>query len=132
MTVESSKYWISVRGYVHRGVPNGQRDSVQELLSLINGAIRVARFYFVEDCVVIQTEVRSEACNIASFAEAFQAVARFARFYGLEIAVLATNPSVARGFNDVLAAGRVGETTEAVSDTFDMDDLDLSVNRLTD
>jgi hypothetical protein len=128
--IKTTKHWILLRGYLHRHVPHSARASVLNLLSTLNGQTHQARYFLVEDCVVLQTEVPQLRCQAESFLEALACLCRHATRAGLEVAVLASNSSVARLYEEVSASNPVGGLP-IEEDEDALLQLNLSANRLS-
>ncbi len=130
--IKTSRHWVTVRGLLQRGIEPGRRANIAALLSSLNAKCRVVRFFMVEDCAVLQTEVPVARFHPGSFIEALKNVCRYASYYGLEVSVVATNPSVGELYKTIEAA----TSSRFVSSSTRVDDalleFDISANRLAD
>lgn len=126
--VITTQHWVVLRALVQRNVRAGQRQAVQDYVSLLNERVYLARFVFSRDCVVLQGEIPVSRSDLGSFRELLMAITKYSALAGLEIATLATNPSTADLFNSVRTAlsSPLGAT---INNDLDLD-FDLSVNRL--
>lgn len=125
-------HWVHVRALLQRDISVGQFDAVLRLISDWNRSVYCARFLLVGDCVVLQSEIPVERLVPDAFFEALFAVCRYSELAGVEIAVLATNPSLRAVFDLAVAANRkpLWDENPAIHD-LDLD-FDVSVNRLPD
>ncbi len=128
--IRLTQHWVIVRALLQRDVGSAQVDSVLRLISEWNLTVYRARFLMVGGCVVLQSEVPAAQLTIDSFLEALYAVCRYSALAGVEIATLATNPSLRDTFDAALAANRAPFWDEALPPPDFGLDFDISVNRL--
>lgn len=131
--VELGTHWVNVRAFLQRHVPVAQRGSVLRYLSILNSQCHHVRFFLIEDCVVLQSEVSNVNCSSETFLNALQAVCRYARMAGVEIAVLSASPSVSALFDRAESFVQSSSAGSEADPLMEADlSFDISANRLTD
>lgn len=130
--VTTGEHWITVRALLQRDVGGAQLDAVLQLISQWNTVSYRARFLLVDDCVVVQAEIPKVQLSLDEFLFALSAVCRYSVLAGVEIAAVATNPSLCAKFNEVVEATRT-PTWDQSSALADLDlDFDITLNQLPD
>ena len=128
--IHVGQHWVSVRAFLHTHVAAARRGAMLRFIAALNAHYHEVRFLLVEDCVLVQREIPSVQCHFESFVDALRAVGRDATWSGLEIAMLATNASVSKLFEEVDDA-MVPRTAAAHGDGSQAD-FELAINRVTD
>ncbi|WP_432979445.1 hypothetical protein [Dactylosporangium sp. CA-233914] len=128
--VVTTKHWVIVRTLLQRDVGRGQADAVLRYISQWNEQVYLLRFVIVQDCVLLQGEIPAAQCHIEAFVDLLRASCRYSALAGVEIALLATNPSAAALYTSAMASmTKVGSEALLVDADTDLD-FDLGVNVL--
>jgi hypothetical protein len=129
LEVKIGEHWMYIRSLLQRDVAPAQAGTVLTLVSQLNCFSHRARFVLIDDCVLVQAELPLVQCHPPVFLEALIAVCEYTRQAGVEIAMLATNPSVSDLYQQVQdALSSNGDGRPVMEDlTFD---FDLTVNAL--
>jgi hypothetical protein len=100
LEVRIGTHWISFQAYLQRRVAKNQQVALLSYLSNLNSRVYQVRFFMVEDCVIVQTDMPKNQCHGGSFLEALSAICRYGTMFGKEIALIATSRSVAALYTD--------------------------------
>jgi hypothetical protein len=128
--IRLTPHWITIRAFLQRRVSQRERSAVLALLSKLNAQCRLARFFLVEDCVVAQIDVTRATCRIFVFLEALKVVCTYASSYGVEVAVLATSPTLAEFFDRLEERALHTETNLTIQEDDPRLSFDISANRI--
>lgn len=132
LEVKCAEHWVYVRTLLQRDVGVTHRAAAQSLIGRWNERCHLARFLFVQRCVVVQSEIPAVQCHFGSLYQAIDAVYQYSRQAGVEIAALCTNPSVSALYDAVEAAqGQTDSVTMVLPAELALD-FDLTVNSLMD
>jgi len=123
-------HWISIRSFLQRRVSKKERLAVLGLFSKLNAQCRLARFFLVEDCALLQIDVKRKGCHIGVFLEGLRVACEYSSYYGVEVAVLSTSPSLAELFDNLEAEMMPSQTTLSIMDDDPLLEFDISANRL--
>lgn len=130
--VISNRHWTTVRALLQRDIHGGNLDPVLRLISQWNEVIYRAKFLLVGDCVIIQAEEPASRLTFDLFVEALSAICRYSTLAGVEIAAVATNPSVNDQVRSVVEVTKPHTWDESIErEEFDLD-FDISMNRIPD
>src|SRR4051794_35619910 len=99
--IRTSTYWLSIRALLQRGVDRARLPVLASFLATLNANCRSARYFLVEDCAVLQAEIPLVRVQRETFVESLTTICRYSSITGLEVAMLATNPSVAELYKEV-------------------------------
>ena len=127
-----SQHWVNLRAFLQQQIAPGQRPAILSLLSHLNTQCHRARFFMVGDCAVVQTEVPAAHCSVQTFLEALKTLCRYASYAGVEVAILATNTSVAKLYEIVEATMAPTLAVPLSGEEDFLDQFDISVNRMSD
>jgi hypothetical protein len=132
LQIKVSEHWVYLRAILQREIAPAQQDAVLRLISELNQHSHNVRFLLVQGCVVAQAEIPVVQFHAGSFLDALEGLYRNSHLAGVEIAVLATNPSTSNLYLQVYrsrTAEQVLIGQPAVAED-DLPDFDLDVNVL--
>jgi hypothetical protein len=130
--VATGQHWVNIRALLQRDIGSAHLDAVLQLISRWNEVIYRARFLLVGDCVVLQAEVSVAQLSLDLFVEALSAVCRYSTLAGVEIAAVATNPSLCTQFSTVMTTMKPRTWDDAITgEELDID-FDITMNRIPD
>jgi hypothetical protein len=130
--VVAGQHWVSIRALLQHNISRTQIWSVLQLISQWNRYAYRVRFLLVDDCVILQAEIPSAEFDFPAFYDGLVSVCHYAKLAGVEIATLATNPSLVALFDSVMASVRPSTWDDRATQT-DLDiDFDISLNTLPD
>ena len=130
--VSVGRHWVVLRALLQGDIGRTQLDSVLRLISRWNEVTYRARFLLVGDCVVLQAEIPVPQLSADLFLESLSAICRYSTLAGVEIAAVATNPSLCGMFDSIITAIRQPAWDGAVPNEMPDLDFDISMNRIPD
>jgi hypothetical protein len=124
------KYWLHVRAFLHRNIPSDRQSAIHTFINILNSQSHGARFFLVEDCVIVQDEIPRIHFSPRAFSHLLESVCRHSEWAGLEIATLATSQSVADLF-EITEKKLLSEVVQSISPNPELTlDFDISANKL--
>lgn len=130
--VAPSAHWVLVRALLQRDIGGAHLDALLRLIARWNEVSYRARFLLVGDCVVVQAEIPGTQLSADLFLESLVAVCRYGTLAGVEIAAVATNPSLCAQLDSLIAATKAATWDNAIPDEIANLDFDISMNRIPD
>jgi hypothetical protein len=128
--INVQRHWVYLRACLQKQVDPNHVEAVLRVLAALNARCHVARFLLVDGCVLLQAELPAVQCHAGGFIDALTAVCRYASMWGLDVAVLSSNASVAKLFAAVDRAETARGVTPLTPDPGINMDFDINANRL--
>jgi hypothetical protein len=131
--IRVGQHWVSIRAFVLAIVPAETRLPIMLMLSEVNARLHQIRAFLVDDCAILQVDIPAGQCGQQEFMQALQVIYRHGSDVGLELAVLATDPSVAELYASVETRRLTSLAQQPVAsvDAAELD-FELNANRLPD
>jgi len=127
-----NEYWVTVRALLQQNIDRAHLPTVLRLLAEWNTASYRARFLLVGDCAVVQAEIPTVQLSADEYLLALSSVCRYSTLAGVEIAAVATNPSLRAKLDEVVEHTTVTRTDESTA-LLDLDlDFEITPNQLPD
>ena len=131
MEVKTTEHWVYLRALLQRDIDPARRMTVLGLISRWNERCHLVKFIIVDNCVLVQAEIPVVQFHYQSFYQALEAVCRHSGLAGVEIAILATNPSVCLVYEaEEAARTRSTDYASRSGDDSLAADFDLFVNTM--
>lgn len=124
---EVTAHWVIVRAILTRRIIADSRLALATFLSDLNSRCYQVRFYIVESCVAVQSDVPAVNWSQEALRNALDAVGRYAYSWGEAITVLAGSAVASRVF---LQSHHSSRENSDGSGQGELLDFDISVNRL--